>query len=160
MKIFKINDKVQIVCEWKKTRIAFKHVSTLIVNGREVDSTKICYQNRTWEQYEFQSVIHKLLEKTNVITKEEKELARKKFDGTDGYDGEGCRGDLAGLKSVAIVAALGDIFGKTQKESNDWKARMLKAGLGDKGLSMPDDWDALDEATKEARLNGAIAQLK
>lgn len=64
------------------------------------------------------------------------------------------------LKAVAMVAMLGDIFGTNQKESNDWKARMLKAGLENKGLIMPDDWDTLDEDTKQARLDGAIEQIK
>ena len=64
------------------------------------------------------------------------------------------------LKTVANVMALGDLFGETQKEKNDWKARMLKAGLENKGLIMPEDWDQLDEATKTARLDGAIEALK
>jgi len=52
------------------------------------------------------------------------------------------------------------MFGKTQKESNDWKARMLKAGLENKGLIMPEDWDTLSENDKEARLNAVINCLK
>jgi hypothetical protein len=31
---------------------------------------------------------------------------------------------------------------------------MLKAGI--QGLDIPEDWDELDEDTKEARLNGVI----
>lgn len=64
------------------------------------------------------------------------------------------------LKRIAMVAKLGDIFGRDQKEKNDWKARMLKAGLENRGLIMPDDWDTLSEEDKETRLNGAIEQLK
>jgi hypothetical protein len=66
---------------------------------------------------------------------------------------------LTHLHTVAGVMALGDIFGHDQKESNDWKARMLKAGLEGRGLIMPEDWDQLTEDQKEARLNGAIEQL-
>lgn len=64
-----------------------------------------------------------------------------------------------GLKTIAMVAKLGDIFGETQKQKNDWKARMLKAGLENSGLIIPDDWDQLDEDTKQARLDGAIGEL-
>lgn len=64
------------------------------------------------------------------------------------------------LKSVAMVMAMGNIFGKSQKESNDWKARMLKAGLEGRGLIMPEDWNSLDESEKERRLNGVIETLK
>ena len=64
------------------------------------------------------------------------------------------------LRSIAMVAAFGEIFGTTKKEKNDWKARMLKAGLGGRGLSMPEDWDTLTEEEKERRLNGAIEAIK
>src|SRR4030042_3363538 len=64
------------------------------------------------------------------------------------------------LNTIAMVAKLGDVFGQNQKEKNDWKTRMLKAGLGGRGLIMPNDWDKLDENTKQARLDGAIEQLK
>ena len=64
------------------------------------------------------------------------------------------------LKSVAMIAKMGEFFAETQKDKNDWKARMLKAGLQDRGLIMPDDWDELDESEKEKRLNGAIAAIK
>jgi len=66
----------------------------------------------------------------------------------------------AGLRRIATVMAMGDLLGKNQKESNDWKTRMLKAGLEGRGLIMPEDWDKLDEDTKQARLNGAIGALK
>ena len=36
---------------------------------------------------------------------------------------------LKDLRMIAGVAKLGDVFGTTPKEKNDWKARMLKAGL-------------------------------
>jgi len=60
------------------------------------------------------------------------------------------------FKSISAIASLGDVFGKSQKESNDWKARMLKAGLQDKGLIMPEDWESLSEDEKETRLNTVI----
>lgn len=67
--------------------------------------------------------------------------------------------DTSGLKTVAAVMALGDIFSDNQKDSNDWKARMLKAGLDGRGLLMPEDWDALPEAEKTDRLNKVIKEL-
>lgn len=66
------------------------------------------------------------------------------------------------LKLVAGIARLGEVFGeaKTQKEKNDWKARMLKAGLEKRGLMMPDDWDSLSESEKERRLNGVLEIMR
>lgn len=66
---------------------------------------------------------------------------------------------LRDLHTVAMIAQLGNIFGSNQKESNDWKARMLKAGLENKGLIMPDDWDQLSEDEKATRLDGAIGAI-
>lgn len=153
MTTFRISDRAEIVCEWKKTRTAFKHVATLLINGREVDTTKICYSNRTWERYEYESVLHKLIEKTDAFDAWHKVAAIKAVD-------EIGAGNVSSiLKTVAMIASMGDVLTKTPKEANDWKARMLRAGLQDKGLIMPDDWDSLDEETKQARLDGAIEQL-
>ena len=63
------------------------------------------------------------------------------------------------LKTTKLVACLGDVFCNTQKENNDWKARMLKAGLENRGLIMPEDWDSLTEDEKEVRLNKVMSCL-
>lgn len=62
------------------------------------------------------------------------------------------------FKTVALIASLGKIIGgaETVKEENDWKKRMLTAGMGSAGLSFPDDWDSLTEEEKARRLDGAI----
>jgi len=63
------------------------------------------------------------------------------------------------LKSVAMVAAFGAILCPDQKSKNDWQARMLKAGLGNRGLTMPENWDQLSEDEKEKRLTGALGAI-
>lgn len=63
------------------------------------------------------------------------------------------------LKSVAMVAAFGKLLCPDLKGQNDWQARMLKAGLGNKGLSMPENWDQLSEQEKSKRLRGALAVI-
>jgi len=153
MKTFKINDKVEIVCEWKKTRTAFKHVATLLEDGREVDSTKICYQNRTWEKFTFESVIELLLDKTKYLEGNERAEFLERCE----------NGEMAEVKKmfggIATITKLGEVLCDDQKSKNDFKVRMLKAGLGDKGLEMPSDWDELSEEEKEKRLNSAIAEI-
>lgn len=62
--------------------------------------------------------------------------------------------------TVAAIASLADFFTDNQKEANDWKRRMLTAGIPDGLLSMPDDWDELSEDEKQKRLDGAIKILK
>jgi hypothetical protein len=63
------------------------------------------------------------------------------------------------LKTIGMVAQMGDIFGKTQKEKSAWKVRMLKAGLQNRGLSIPKDWDMLPEKEKKKRLDKTMKVL-
>ena len=59
------------------------------------------------------------------------------------------------FKTVGNIAALAAIFADTPEQKNDWKKRMLKAGLP--GLSIPEDWDTLSEEEKAKRLDAVIA---
>jgi hypothetical protein len=68
--------------------------------------------------------------------------------------------DLKPLKTIAMVATLGSLFSDSQKTANDWKTRILRAGLEKKGLEIPADWDTLTEDEKTKRLDGAIECLK
>jgi len=146
MKTFKLNDELEIVCEWKKTRIAFKHVATLLRNGAEVCETKICYQNRTWESFDFQSVAHKIV--------------RQYFKGevADAFikrvDDIGLIRDDSLLKTCSFVAALGALECKETADQNKWKARFLKLCPG---IDFPADFDKLSEEEKQRRLDAAIA---
>jgi hypothetical protein len=63
------------------------------------------------------------------------------------------------LQSVAMVAKFGDVLCSTEKEKNDWTVRMMKAGLENRGLNMPENWDQLSEDEKTKRLSGAIAAI-
>jgi hypothetical protein len=61
-KLFSLTNGDIIVCESEGTRYGFRHLATLMRNGYEVSKAKVCYYNRTWEAYEFDTVIHKLME--------------------------------------------------------------------------------------------------
>lgn len=63
MRLYRINDELTIGCESQGTRYGFRHLATLFRNGREISKAKVCYYNRTWECYEFDSVMHSLAEK-------------------------------------------------------------------------------------------------
>jgi hypothetical protein len=56
-----LHDKYEVVCEAQNTRTGFRHVAVLLRNGIEIDRTKCTYQNRTWESFQFQSVLHKII---------------------------------------------------------------------------------------------------
>ena len=152
---FIINEELTAKCEREDTRSGFRHVGTLYRLGEHVESDKCNYLNRTWESYEFESMLESLAE-SDEIDETERAQFKAKIAGQFRKDDPA----MAQLKSVGMVAALGNMFAdKDQSARNDWKERMLKAGLKDNGLIMPDDWDQLDEAEKERRLDGVIDQL-
>ena len=149
MRNFKITEKIEVVCQSESTRSGFRHLATLLINGVEQVDAKCCYLNRTWERYTFQSVLSKVVEKAlkeKIITAEEEKSCRDFI--------EGDQTDWSGFKITGMVAQLGDLFCNTKEEKNNWKARMLKAGL--QGLEIPEDWETLSEDEKESRLNGVI----
>lgn len=151
-KWFKIDDHITIGTRYGDSRNGFNHFASLFIDGHEIETVKNHYINRTWESYTYQSVMQRLIEKTKALNPAEKAKAKAYL--------EQDHTDNSMLKTIAMVSSLGEIFGQTQKEKNDWKTRMLKAGLGNSGLEMPEDWNTLPEPEKERRLNAAITQLK
>ena len=146
MKNFEITKKIHVVCDYKKTRNGFKHTATLLIDGREREQTKVCYLNRTWEVYDYQSVLQKIIRTSNVLSESEKKKCLK-FAETGGKQ------ENSPLKTASLVALMGDIFGNTQQEKNDWKKRMLATAPG---ISFPENWDELPEEEKKRRLDGAV----
>ena len=151
---FKINDELTATCQTQDTRYGFRHLASLYNNEyRTLATAKACYYNRTWECFNYESILQNLLSKTELLTEQEKKdfLANAQNNNNKELDAQ--------FGTIAKIAKLGEIFGQTKKEKNDWKSRMIKAGLENKGLIMPDDWETLTEDDKEARLNGVIGQL-
>jgi len=63
MRIFNLDKQYNIVCNWENTRYGFRHIAVLHKNGFEISRGKICYYNRTWERYEFESVLKEVIYK-------------------------------------------------------------------------------------------------
>lgn len=52
-----------VVCSWANTRNGFKHTAEVQdERGYTLNFAKCFYLNRTWERYEYESVIHKVLD--------------------------------------------------------------------------------------------------
>jgi hypothetical protein len=155
MKTFKVNKEYEIVCNYEKTRNGFKHIAKLKQTTfyNTVSETKVCYLNRTWESFEFETVIEKLLNLNKDLFPKStitKFLKRQR--------GEYKKQAKSMFNSISMVTQIGNILCNDQKEKNDWKKRMLLAGLP--GLDIPEDWDLLNESEKETRLNNVIAELQ
>jgi hypothetical protein len=152
-KTFTINENIYIVCRWIKNRNGFKHDATYYENGDNWGTVKVCYYNRTWESFEYETVLKSCLRAYSHFTEEEQKAIIDCFQKRDTDELNRRFGFIAG------IAKLGEILCDTPKEKNDWKLRMVKAGLGE-GLIVPEDWDTLTEEEKERRINGVLDNLK
>ena len=150
MKLFDLGNGYQVVCEWKKTRMAFKHEAALCIQGNVIEKTKICYQNRTWESYEYQSVIRKVIDKH--FPKDDAMAAKlmKKADDI----GKGRIDDM--FKTVKMVAAFGDLLCDKPKDQAAWKKKMLSTVPG---IDFPAGFDNLPEEERNRRLDNALKVL-
>lgn len=61
MRIFTLSKVYNVVCNWQNTRYGFRHVATLHKNGFQIAKAKCCYYNRTWESYQYESVLLKIV---------------------------------------------------------------------------------------------------
>lgn len=150
-KTFNPEPHIEVRCGRQNTSYGFRHLAEVYSGYRKIASAKACYYNRTWESYEFQSVAHAALRKAYP-----EDLAKIYCDT---IDGKGKEDALSGVRTIGFVAAMGSILATGQEAQNDWKLRMLKAGLGD-SINMPDDWASLSEDEKTRRLDGAISELR
>ncbi len=148
MKIFTLNKNVSIVCNHEKTRSGFRHTAAIMDNGAVRYKTKECYLNRTWESYEFQTVLHKAIngyfdKKTAArfikkVDKQARGEEKKRFD------------------PVKMACAVGDLLCQTADEKANWKKRMLGTVPG---IEFPEDFDQLPAEERERRLTAATEVL-
>jgi hypothetical protein len=61
MKNENLNDKYSLILSDKDTKNGFKHIARVFENGKEIGSVNCVYCNRTWEAYEYQTVILKAI---------------------------------------------------------------------------------------------------
>lgn len=126
------------------TEVAYIQNGKAVVNGHYSQTTgrhirEFLKQNGFEANIPFDKILEKYKEPKELEQQRKKEEAKRVNEQ---------------FSTVGKIAALGEIFANTPKEKNDWKARMLKAGLP--GLSIPEDWDSLSEEEKEKRLNKVI----
>lgn len=153
-----ITKHLEVKAETYETRNSWGHKAELRQDGEVIATNRIRYYNRTWEPWCYHDVINGLLykaEKDGLLSPYYLRKFKKMIDNGGRVEAERIKSQM---KTTAMVAGLGALFGANQKESNDWKARMLKAGMP--GLEMPEDWDELSEDEKQTRLDKVIAELK
>lgn len=151
VKTFIINDNLSVDCWQYETRNSWGHRANLVQNGRIIMERKIRYYNRTWESFTYESILQDVVERTNLSEDDKKNFFEKY---RNGYKEEANKqfGFIAG------IAKLGEILCDNQKDKNNWKERMIRAGMGE-NIIMPSDWPNLLEEEKEKRLNAVINEM-
>jgi len=74
MRLFEVTPELTISCTCEDTRSGFKHVARIIRNSWMTGHkpVKICYYNRTWESFEFESVLCLLADKSEGLSEAER----------------------------------------------------------------------------------------
>jgi hypothetical protein len=152
MAMFKISNNIRIVCESKGTRSGFNHFATVYVNDSEKATAKVHYINRTWEAYEFDTVIERVAQDPR-LTPAQQDTIKDWVKHRDGHDDEG----MKRLGSIGALAMMGEVLGSDLKQKNRLRATALKSV---QGIDLPDDWESLSEVEKKRRLDGALGVLK
>ena len=152
MVMFKVNRNIRILCRSESSRSGFNHFATVFVNDREMATAKVHYINRTWERYDFDTVIEKVADDPS-LSPAQRDTIKDWVKNRDGSDDEG----MKRLGSVRALAMMGEVLGSDLKQKNRLRATALKSV---QGIDLPDDWDSLSEEEKSRRLNGAIGALK
>jgi hypothetical protein len=123
------------ISRWGDSELEFE----VIIDGQFYRSTHYYVKTK-----EFDGIKGKKINGNPLI---EKRKEKKKEDSA-----------LSGLRTLSAIMGIGKLIGGaiTEKEDNNWKVRMLKAGIPEGALHMPDDWDQLSEEEKAKRLDRVI----
>ena len=159
MKIYNFGEGYQVNCRSEKTRYGFRHLCELTQNYNVLAKTKACYYNRTWEAYEFQSVIHQAIgiafgaggRRKN--TPDQIALIKQYKDEIDAR----ARGiEAKRFDPVKMVCAFGALLTSNPEERANWDKRMLSTIPG---IDFPDDFDQLPVEEQQRRLDKATEVL-
>ena len=148
-KIFNISKRERIECYRSNTRNGFKHTAEFFKGNKMVERTSVSYLNRTWEKFDFDTVIERLLDMMKLSETVKNRIKKAVEDINMGNH-------VSMDRSILALTTLGDVFYKSKTKKNEFKVRMLKA----KGFSFPSDWDSLSENVKEKRLKKFEQEMK
>ena len=152
VKNFPINDNYSIVCKWIKTSYGFKHEAELKDQYfQTIEKSKVTYYNRTWECFEYESVISQLLKKSKLFTENDRKNLLEMYRNNEMEEIN------KKFAFIGTIAKMGNILIDNETDRNNWKKRMLQAGLPE--LDIPADWNELSEEEKAKRLDNVIAEM-
>ena len=141
-----------IECEMLQTRSGTRENATFYKAGVELSTGTDFWSNRPWYPFTYANAIRDALSNSGEFDDAEVKVIMDKLAKRD----HEALNERFGI--IGAIAKMGEVIADTQEEKNDWKKRMLKAGLP--GLSIPEDWDELSEEEKTRRLDNVIAHMQ
>ena len=161
MKTYSFGEGYQVNCRSEKTRYGFRHLCELTQNYNVLAKTKACYYNRTWEAYEFQSVIHQAIQaafdnRTRAQQKKGQEINPLVKQYCDEIDARARGIEAKRFDPVKMVCAFGALLTSNPEERANWDKRMLSTIPG---IDFPADFDQLPAEEKQRRLDAAKGVL-
>ncbi len=157
MKTYSFGEGYQVNCRSEKTRYGFRHLCELTKDYNVIAKTKACYYNRTWEAYEFQSVIHQAINaafdnRTRAQQKKGQEINPLIKQYCDEVDARARGIEAKKFDPVKMVCAVGALLTDNPEERANWDKRMLSTIPG---IDFPDDFDSLPVEEQQRRLDKA-----
>ena len=148
-KTYELTKGYSVTCDVKKP---FTHVAVVYDEKyNRLNRASIRYYNRTWEQYNFQDVIHKAIDNCDGI--KAKTRAKNKVD-------KEALGVVKNeLSAMAGVVAFAGLLQDDPAKKTEAKLSALEIVTGG-AVQRPDDWETLTEEVKQKRIDGAVDQLK
>ena len=157
MKTYSFGEGYQVNCRSEKTRYGFRHLCELTKDYNVIAKTKACYYNRTWEAYEFQSVIHQAINaafdnRTRAQQKKGQEINPLIKQYCDEVDARARGIEAKKFDPVKMVCAVGALLTDNPEERANWDKRMLSTIPG---IDFPADFDQLPVEEQQKRLDKA-----
>lgn len=130
------------------TNYGFRHIAEFY-DGTMIGYAKACYYNRTWESYDYQSVIHDVIDNAGV---EDPEALKKVIDT---QELKRINDDFGVLGAIMNIS---NVLSEDPAEQSDFKLRMLRARFGN-AVNIPEDWDRLSTEEQNSRLDKISAMF-
>jgi len=147
-KELQLTPKITLELSWIKTPYGFKHEAVAKMDTNEIlGKTKCVYYNRTWEKYEYQTVILQAIDL--FAPEDQKEALRKYYKEVNHLPGE-----TDFLQTVSAASAMfGVICGDDKETATKYQKKFLEKVPG---INFPEGFDDLPLEEREKRLSGAI----
>lgn len=155
VKIFTVTNELTVFCQWQNTSYGFRHLGWLRRNGYEIARAKATYYNRTWESFQYQSVIKDLYASVKSGLTPAEDAAFKQLCEHGYVDVNDKPADP--FQAMTGLFAIASLLADNKADEVALKTRALESTPG---INLPDDFKTLPLEERERRINSAFNVIK